>query len=135
MYYRTGSNGRTTKEKVILLDFLFLNFLHTDSLILSSLLLVLCCFVSFLQWSLTAIIFAYTSLLIDAEYHPFLCSPSVLPVLKSFVNIERTLLQYMDHYSVEVSDKEEEHFELSKTTRRVRFCPFSSISPLTDTKH
>jgi len=83
-----------------------------------------------LQSSVTAKIFAYASLLINPEFYTVLFSPSFLSVLASFVHIEMTLSKYIEHRSIEVSDKE--NFDATKTGRRVRFCPFSSISPPTD---
>jgi hypothetical protein len=51
-------------------------------------------------------------------------------VLASFVHIEMTLSKYIEHCSLKVSYNE--NFDVTETGRRVRFCPFSSISPPTD---
>ncbi len=47
--------------------------------------------------------------------------------------METTLSKYNEHYSVEVSNND--NFKLTKTSRRVRFCPFSSITPPIDSSY
>lgn len=47
--------------------------------------------------------------------------------------METTLSKYNEHCSVEVSNND--NFESTKTGRRVRFCPFSSISPPVDNSY
>jgi hypothetical protein len=53
-------------------------------------------------------------------------------MLASFVNIETTLIQEAVNSSIEA--QHDDNLEISGTRKRVRFCPFSSISPPTDIK-